>query len=234
MMSLDQVFGGDSDLVAKIDLGTIEKKNTSRKHENVTKIMGTPNRAKSQLWIDRTPRSRSPRRPLQCMLRTQFIMLVNVHHLPRRLAASPSIHGVISAASFSRSRCPEIAWNDIDIDLRMTPTAWQRPSSSSHSPSFASISSWRAFSSSSSSKLRENYNHILVERRFPEESNNHHGGAVQRGGVGIITLHRPKALNALCDALFDDLIHAVKAFDDDETIGCVVITGSGKAFAAGE
>ncbi len=56
----------------------------------------------------------------------------------------------------------------------------------------------------------------------------------QRGGVGIITLHRPKALNALCDALFDDLIHAVKAFDDDETIGCMVITGSGKAFAAGE
>ncbi len=56
----------------------------------------------------------------------------------------------------------------------------------------------------------------------------------QRGGVGIVTLHRPKALNALCDALFDDLIHAVKAFDNDKTIGCMVITGSGKAFAAGE
>jgi enoyl-CoA hydratase/carnithine racemase len=67
-----------------------------------------------------------------------------------------------------------------------------------------------------------------VERRFPEESSS------KRGGVGIITLHRPKALNALCDALFDDLIHAVKAFDDDDTIGCIVVTGSGKAFAAGE
>ena len=67
-----------------------------------------------------------------------------------------------------------------------------------------------------------------MERRFPEESSS------ERGGVGIITLHRPKALNALCDALFDDLIHAVKAFDDDDTIGCIVVTGSGKAFAAGE
>ncbi|EED91921.1 predicted protein, partial [Thalassiosira pseudonana CCMP1335] len=53
------------------------------------------------------------------------------------------------------------------------------------------------------------------------------------GGVGLITLHRPKALNALCDALFDDLIHAINAFEDDEDIGCVVITGSPKAFAAG-
>ena len=52
--------------------------------------------------------------------------------------------------------------------------------------------------------------------------------------MGVITLHRPKALNALCDALFNDLIHAVMAFDHDENIGCVVITGSTKAFAAGE
>lgn len=49
----------------------------------------------------------------------------------------------------------------------------------------------------------------------------------------MITLHRPKALNALCDALFEDLIHAVKAFEADDGVGCVVITGSGKAFAAG-
>ena len=52
--------------------------------------------------------------------------------------------------------------------------------------------------------------------------------------MGVITLHRPRALNALCDALFEDLIHAVRAFEEDDDIGCIVITGSGKAFAAGE
>ncbi|EEC43232.1 hydratase enyol-coa hydratase [Phaeodactylum tricornutum CCAP 1055/1] len=52
-------------------------------------------------------------------------------------------------------------------------------------------------------------------------------------GVGLIRLHRPKALNALCDALFDDLIHAATALDQDDAIGCLVVTGSTKAFAAG-
>ena len=52
--------------------------------------------------------------------------------------------------------------------------------------------------------------------------------------MGIITLHRPKALNALCDALFEDLIHAVRALENDDDVGCIVITGSGKAFAAGK
>ena len=55
----------------------------------------------------------------------------------------------------------------------------------------------------------------------------------QRGGVGLVTLHRPKALNALCDALFDDLLHATTAMDQDDGIGCLVLTGSKKAFAAG-
>jgi enoyl-CoA hydratase/carnithine racemase len=49
----------------------------------------------------------------------------------------------------------------------------------------------------------------------------------------LITLHRPKALNALCDGLLDDLIHAARAFDNDANIGAIVITGSPKAFAAG-
>jgi 1,4-dihydroxy-2-naphthoyl-CoA synthase len=57
--------------------------------------------------------------------------------------------------------------------------------------------------------------------------------ASKEGKVGVIQLHRPKALNALCDALFDDLIHAGRAFDQDEQIGCMVLTGSPKAFAAG-
>jgi enoyl-CoA hydratase len=53
------------------------------------------------------------------------------------------------------------------------------------------------------------------------------------GQVGIITLNRPKALNALNGALMDELGLALKAFDADEAIGCIVITGSEKAFAAG-
>ncbi|CBW74710.1 enoyl-CoA hydratase [Mycetohabitans rhizoxinica] len=53
------------------------------------------------------------------------------------------------------------------------------------------------------------------------------------GRVGLITLHRPKALNALNDALMDELGTALKAFDDDEQIGAIVVTGSEKAFAAG-
>ncbi|NMM78747.1 enoyl-CoA hydratase [Acidovorax sp. SRB_24] len=51
--------------------------------------------------------------------------------------------------------------------------------------------------------------------------------------VGIITLNRPKQLNALNDQLMDELGHALQAFDADEKIGCMVITGSEKAFAAG-
>ena len=77
------------------------------------------------------------------------------------------------------------------------------------------------------STLKESYNHILAEKRLPDSS-------AKGGGVGLITLHRPKALNALCDALFEDLIHAVNAFEEDEDVGCVVVTGSPKAFAAGK
>jgi enoyl-CoA hydratase len=51
--------------------------------------------------------------------------------------------------------------------------------------------------------------------------------------VGILTLNRPKQLNALNDQLMDELGHALKAFDADAAIGCMVITGSEKAFAAG-
>ena len=51
--------------------------------------------------------------------------------------------------------------------------------------------------------------------------------------VGIVTLNRPQQLNALNDQLMDELGAAVKAFDVDPAIGCLVITGSEKAFAAG-
>ncbi len=54
-----------------------------------------------------------------------------------------------------------------------------------------------------------------------------------RGRVGLLTLNRPKALNALNDALMDELGNALLAFDQDDDIGAIVITGSEKAFAAG-
>jgi enoyl-CoA hydratase len=53
------------------------------------------------------------------------------------------------------------------------------------------------------------------------------------GRVGIVTLNRPKALNALNGQLMDELGSALQAFDANPEIGCMVITGSEKAFAAG-
>ncbi|THF63769.1 enoyl-CoA hydratase [Pseudothauera nasutitermitis] len=62
------------------------------------------------------------------------------------------------------------------------------------------------------------YTHILVDTR---------------GRVGLITLNRPQALNALNDALIDEIGLALDGFEADENIGAIVITGSEKAFAAG-
>ncbi len=53
------------------------------------------------------------------------------------------------------------------------------------------------------------------------------------GRVGVITLDRPEALNALCDELTTELAAALVKFEGDSDIGCVVLTGSKKAFAAG-
>ena len=64
-------------------------------------------------------------------------------------------------------------------------------------------------------------NHELIHVRLEAEK------------VGVITLNRPKQLNALNDQLMNELGAALKAFDADATIGCIVITGSEKAFAAG-
>jgi len=63
-----------------------------------------------------------------------------------------------------------------------------------------------------------NYENILIETR---------------GRVGIIRLNRPQALNALNSALNTELARAVAAFDADDAIGCILLTGSEKAFAAG-
>jgi len=55
----------------------------------------------------------------------------------------------------------------------------------------------------------------------------------EAGKVGIVTLNRPKQLNALNNQLMDELGAALKAFDADPAIGCMIVTGSEKAFAAG-
>jgi enoyl-CoA hydratase len=62
------------------------------------------------------------------------------------------------------------------------------------------------------------YENILVETHGP---------------VGLIRLNRPKALNALCDALMNELTQALSGFEKDDAIGAMVLTGSERAFAAG-
>ena len=54
-----------------------------------------------------------------------------------------------------------------------------------------------------------------------------------RGAVGLVTLNRPKALNALNSALMAELREALDGYEADEAIGAIVVTGSEKAFAAG-
>jgi enoyl-CoA hydratase len=57
--------------------------------------------------------------------------------------------------------------------------------------------------------------------------------AETRGNVGVITLNRPKALNALSPELMGELAAALDEFEADDNVGCMVITGNEKAFAAG-
>ncbi|WP_440523310.1 enoyl-CoA hydratase-related protein, partial [Sphingomonas sp.] len=63
------------------------------------------------------------------------------------------------------------------------------------------------------------YETILVEQR--------------EGGVTLIALNRPQALNALNNQVLGELVAALQAFDADPSQGCAVLTGSEKAFAAG-
>jgi enoyl-CoA hydratase len=57
--------------------------------------------------------------------------------------------------------------------------------------------------------------------------------AETRGKVGLITLNRPQALNALNAKLIAEITHVIDGWESDEAIGCIVLTGSDKAFAAG-
>lgn len=54
-----------------------------------------------------------------------------------------------------------------------------------------------------------------------------------KGNVGLVTLNRPKALNALCDGLIREVNAQMNAFDADPNIGAIVLTGSERSFAAG-
>ncbi|KAL6718357.1 hypothetical protein ACLMJK_004446 [Lecanora helva] len=65
----------------------------------------------------------------------------------------------------------------------------------------------------------KNYENILVSLPQP--------------GVGLVTLDRPRALNALSSPLFEELNDALQSFDNDESTGAIVLTGNEKVFAAG-
>jgi enoyl-CoA hydratase len=65
------------------------------------------------------------------------------------------------------------------------------------------------------------YNFLLVESKGEKKN------------VGFIQLNRPKALNALCDGLMSELNNVLDDFEKDPKIGCVVLTGNDRAFAAG-
>ena len=57
--------------------------------------------------------------------------------------------------------------------------------------------------------------------------------AEKKGKVGLITINRPDALNAVNAEVMDGIISKTRAYDRDPEIGCIVITGAGKAFIAG-
>jgi len=78
---------------------------------------------------------------------------------------------------------------------------------------------YRSFFSTEAGQAEQKYENVIVEKK---------------GNVGILTLNRPKTLHALCDALVKDVNNALTEFQNDDEIGCVVLTGAGKkSFAAG-
>jgi enoyl-CoA hydratase len=83
---------------------------------------------------------------------------------------------------------------------------------------FCHVSSSARFFSTSLRAQRE-YANVLVSQPSP--------------GVALITLNRPKALNALSAAHFKDISDAMKEADEDASVGAMILTGSGRAFAAG-
>jgi enoyl-CoA hydratase len=90
----------------------------------------------------------------------------------------------------------------------------------------SSSSPARALASSAAPSL------VLVERRAAPPLKSGAPGPAH-GGVGLVTLNRAKALNALNSQLVAEIVAALRAFDADASVGAVVLTGSERAFAAG-
>lgn len=88
--------------------------------------------------------------------------------------------------------------------------------------------------------LKKGINNIIPTMKFYSSATRVHDYELikvettgEKKNVGLITLNRPKALNALCDKLMTEVNEAVKNFDNENSIAAIVITGSEKAFAAG-
>lgn len=102
--------------------------------------------------------------------------------------------------------------------LRSTPLSRSVGGMTRASRSLPSATALRQLSSSAP-RFSSTYNNIIVSQPKPS--------------VTLITLNRPKALNALNSELFHEINAATAAADDDAAVGAIVITGSEKAFAAG-
>src|SRR6266481_8495068 len=94
----------------------------------------------------------------------------------------------------------------------------QPPQTSGDNSMTATLAAVPAAAQMNSKEVASGFETILVERR-------------ER--VGLITLNRPKQLNALNAQLAGEVLAALRAFDSDDNIGAIVITGSVRAFAAG-
>lgn len=73
----------------------------------------------------------------------------------------------------------------------------------------------------------------LLSQRFYADQKYENVLIEKKGKVALLTLNRPKQLNALCDALYHDLTNALADVESDQEVGAIVLTGSEKAFAAG-
>jgi hypothetical protein len=122
--------------------------------------------------------------------------------------------------------------NSNNIVLRCTSTGILSSSSlssvmiigSSYHRNSSSMTTTTNTTTTTTTTLKESYGNIIVDSS-PEGGN---------GKIAIIEMNRPKALNALNDELFTDLIHATNAINNDTNVRCLILTGStSKAFAAG-
>ena len=111
-----------------------------------------------------------------------------------------------------------------NIVLRCTSTSILSSSSLSSVMIIGSSYDRNSSSMTTTTTLKESYDNIIVDSS-PEGGN---------GKIAMIKMNRPKALNALNDELFTDLIHATTAINNDTNVRCLILTGStSKAFAAG-